>query len=94
MYMVKVSYGYDIDEPDEAGAGIEDILGPYDTRYAADWAARHEFDAIMERLTDIETRFREVEWRYCDYYVVYGYINLELGYVDNEQYYRVSVVER
>ena len=91
MYKVKVYYGDVDDELDEAEV---EIIGTYKTRYAADWAARHEFDAIMERLTDIETCFREVEWRYCDYYVVYGYINLELGYVDNEHYYRVSVVER
>ena len=93
MYMVKVSYGYDIYEPDEPEAGVEDILGPYDTRYAADWAAQDKFDAILERLYDPETSFREFGRDYCDYYVIYGYIELELGYVDNEQYYRVSVVE-
>ena len=94
MYKVKVSYGYDIYEPDEAGAGTEDILGPYETRYAADWAARDKFDAIMERLgDDIEACFRDIQRHYCDYYVVYGYIELELGYVDNEHYYRVSVIE-
>ena len=91
MYMVMVSYGDDMDEPEEA---TTEILGTYKTRYAADWAARDEFDAIMERLDDPETRCRDIEWRYCDYYVVYGYIELELGYVDNEHYYRVSVVER
>ena len=91
MYVVNVSYGDDIDEPEEA---TTEILGTYKTRYAADWAAAAEFDAIMERLADPETSFRDVGWSYCDYYVVYGYINLELGYVDNEQYYRVSVVER
>ena len=92
MYKVKVSYGYDIDEPDEAGT--EEILGPYKTRYAANWAAQDKFDAILERLYDPETSFREFGRGYCDYYVIYGYIELELGYVDNEQYYRVSVVER
>ena len=91
MYMVKVSYGDDIDEPEEA---TTEILGTYKTRYAADWAAQDKFDAIMERLADPETRFRDIKWHYCDYYVVYGYIELELGYVDNEHYYRVSVVER
>ena len=91
MYMVMVSYGDDIDEPEEA---TTEILGTYKTRYAADWAARDEFEAIMERLADIEVRCRDIQWRYCDYYVVYGYIELELGYVDNEQYYMVSVVER
>ena len=91
MYMVRVSYGDDIDEPEMA---TTEILGTYKTRYAADWAARDEFDAIMERLADPEVRCRDIQWRYCDYYVVYGYIELELGYVDNEHYYRVSVVER
>lgn len=92
MYKVIVSYGDDIDEPDEARTS--DILGPYKTRYAADWAARDKFDAIMERLADaIDTSFFEFRRSYCDYYVIYGYIELELGYVDNEQYYRVSVVE-
>ena len=94
MYKVKVYYGDDIDEPDEAGAGIEDILGPYETRYAADWAAQDKFDAILERLADPETSFYEFGRDYCDYYVIYGYINLELGYVDNQHYYRVRVVER
>ena len=92
MYMLKVSYGDDIDEPEEATV---EILGTYKTRYAADWAARDKFDAIMERLGDApDIRFRDIVASYCDYYVVYGYIELELGYVDNEHYYRVSVVER
>ena len=91
MYTLKVSYGDDIDEPEEATV---EILGTYKTRYAADWAARDKFDVIMDNLDDIETRFRDIKWHYCDYYVVYGYIELELGYVDNEHYYKVSVVER
>ena len=91
MYTIKLSYGDDIDEPEEATV---EILGTYKTRYAADWAARDKFDAIMECLADPETRFRDIVASYCDYYVVYGYIELELGYVDNEHYYRVSVVER
>ena len=90
MYKVKVYYGYDIDEPDEVEV---EIIGTYKTRYAADWAARDKFDSIMELLYDPETRYREIKASYCDYYVIYGFIELELGYVDNQHYYRVSVVE-
>ena len=91
MYMVKVSYGDDIDEPEEA---TTEILGTYETMDEAAKAAESEFDAIMERLDDIETRYDDIERSRYRYYVSYGYIELELGYVDNEHYYMVSVVER
>ena len=31
---------------------------------------------------------------YDNHYIIYGYIDPELGHVDNEQYYMVSVIER
>ena len=93
MYKLKLSYG-DYDDVDGPEPDVVEVLGAYKTRYAADWAARDKFGEIMELLDDIETRVFEVKCGYCDYYVVYGYIELELGYVDNVHYYRVSVVER
>ena len=91
MYIVRVYYGHDIDEPEMAT--VEDTLGPYKTRYAANRAAQSKFDAIKERLDDPETRYLEIVASYCDYYVIYGFIDLETGYVDSAHYYRVSVVE-
>ena len=92
MYTLKVSYGDgDIDEPEMA---VTEILGTYGSRDEACEAARRKFDAIMERLDDIDIRFREVKESRYDYYFVYGYYDDDIGYVDNEHYYMVSVIER
>ena len=94
MYTLKMSYG-DVDEPETATV---EILGTYKTWYAADWAARDKFDAIMERLGDDcddcdELCFDDIGRGCGDYYVTYGYRDCELGCVLKEYYYRVYVIE-
>ena len=91
MYAIKVSCGDYDDEPEEATV---EILGTYETRDEAAKAAESKFDEIMERLDDIDTCFDDIERSRYRYYVSYGYIELETGYVDNEYYYEVSVIER
>ena len=91
MYTLNVSYG-DYDEPEMA---TTETLGTYKTLDEACEAAESKFDAIMERLGDDPDRhFYDIVGSVDVHYVIYGYINPELGYVDNEQYYMVSVVER
>ena len=70
-----------------------DILGTYKTLDEACAAAESKFAEIMECLDDIETRFYAVERSRCRYYVVYGFIELELGYEVNADYYKLSVIE-
>ena len=91
MYMVRVSYGDVDDEREEA---TTEILGTYKTWDEACAAAQSKFDAIKECLADTETCVCDI-WACLDtYYVSYGYIDLELGYVCETNYYMVSVVER
>ena len=91
MYKVKVYYGDVDDKLDEATV---DILGTYKYRDEAYAAAQSKFDAIKERLAGAETCVCD-SWACLDtYYVSYGNINLELGYVCETNYYMVSVVER
>ena len=93
MYTLKVSYGDgDIDEPETATV---EILGTYGSRDEACEAAKSKFDAIMELLgDDIDKRFGEIEGSLDNYYVTYGYYDDDIGCVDNEHYYMVSVTER
>ena len=92
MYVVNVSYGDVGDEPEMA---LTETLGTYKTLDDACEAAASKFDEIKERLCDdLEVRFHGLEASFDNYYVIYGYLNPELGYVDNEHYYMVSVVER
>ena len=91
MYTLKMSYGETVDEP--ASATVE-ILGTYESLDEACEAAKSKFDEIMDFLDDIETRFNEIKESRYEYYVSYGFIELELGYVNNEHYYMVSVIER
>ena len=96
MYTIKVSYGdgYYYDEPEMA---TTEILGTYESRDEAREAAADKFGDIMERLgDDLEVHFHALEASLDldNYYVIYGYLNQELGYVDNEHYYMVSVIER
>lgn len=90
MYTLKVSYGDVDDEPEMATV---DICGTYESLDEAAKAAASKFNDIMECLDDVETRFDVVETSPYKYYVSYGYIELELGYVLDEQYYRVTVSE-
>ena len=93
MYAIKVSCGDYDDGPEEA---TTEILGTYESFDEACEAAADKFGDIMERLgDDLEVRFHALEASFdlADCYVIYGYLNSELGYVDNESYYRVSVVE-
>ena len=90
MYTLKLAHG-DVDaEPEMATV---EALGNYESLDEACEAAEREFDAIMERLDDIETRFYDIERGCGDYYVSYGFVELELGYVLDAHYYRVYVVE-
>ena len=89
MYTLKVSYGY-ADEPE---TDTTEILGTYESLDEAEKAARRKFDAIMERLDDIDIRFRKVKESRYDYYFVYGYYEPELGCVFEEYYYDISVIE-
>ena len=92
MYAIKVAYGYVGDEPEMATI---DILGSYETWDEACEAAEDKFDAIKERLCDdLEVRVHGLEASFDSYYVIYGYLNPKLGYVDNEHYYYVNVVKR
>ena len=92
MYTLKVSYGDVDDEPETATV---EILGTYGSWDEACEAAKSKFDAIMELLgDDIDKRFREVKESLDNYYVTYGYYDDDIGYVDNEHYYMVSVIER
>ena len=92
MYTIKVSYGDVDDEPEMA---TTDILGTYETWDEACEAAADKFDAIKERLCDdLEVRCHGLEASFDSYCVIYGYLNQELGYVDNEHYYMVSVIKR
>ena len=92
--MLKVSYGdYDDVEGHDTETETVEILGTYESLDDAAKAAEDKFDEVIERLDDIETRYYDiVEGRYR-YYILYGYIELELGYVDNEHYYDISVIE-
>ena len=91
MYVVNVSYG-DVDEPEMAKV---EILGTYKTRDEACEAAEDKFHVILERLgNDHDIHFFDVSASFDDYSVIYGYIDPKLGYVYNEQYYRVNVIER
>ena len=90
MYIPELSYG-DVDEPEMA---TTEILGTYETMDEACEEAQSKFDAIKERLVDLEVCFHGGEACPDNYYVIYGYLDPELGYVDNEHYYMVSVVER
>ena len=85
MYTLKMSYGDYGDEPEMATA---EILGTYKTLDEACEAAKSKFDAIMERICEIDTRFGEIERGRCRYYVSYGHVEL------NEYYYEVSIIER
>ena len=91
MYAIKVSYGDVGDEPEMATA---EILGNYETWDEACEAAQSKFDAIKERLVDLEVCVHGGEACRDNYYITYGYLDPELGYVDNEHYYMVSVIER
>ena len=92
MYTLKVSYGDVDDEPETATV---EILGTYGSWDEACEAAKSKFDAIMELLGDnFEIRFGEIEGSLDNYYVTYGYYDDEIGCVDNEHYYMVSVIER
>ena len=95
MYTLKMSYGdgYYYDEPEMA---TTEILGTYESRDEACEAAADKFGDIMERLgDDLEVHFHALEASLDldSYYVIYGYLNQELGYVDNEHYYTLSVIE-
>ena len=94
MYMLKVSCGdYDDIEGHDTETETTEILGTYKYRDDAARAAKDKFDEVMGWLDDIETRYYDiVEGRYR-YYILYGYIELELGYADNEHYYDISVIE-
>ena len=85
MYAIKVSYGDYDDEPEMATA---EILGTYRSLDEACEAAKSRFDAIMEHICVIDTRFSDIERGRCRYYVSYGYVEL------NEHYYMVSVIKR
>ena len=92
MYTLNVSYG-DVDaEPEMATV---ETLGTYKTLDEACEAAEDKFRAIMESLGDApDIHYYDIAASYDNHYVIYGYIDPKLGYVDNEQYYMVSVVER
>ena len=91
MYTLKVSYG-DVDEPEMATV---DIHGTYKTWDEACGAASSKFYANLERLReDPELRFIGPEACSAEYYVVYGYLDPELGYMANQHYYMVSVIAR
>ena len=95
MYIVKVSYGDDIDEPELATV---ETLGTYKTLDEACEAAESKFAAIMDRLGDDgddcdKLCLGDVERGCGDYYVTYGYRDCELGCILREYYYRVYVVE-
>lgn len=90
MYAIKVSYGY-ADEPETATV---EILGIYGSLDEACEAAESKFDATMERIDDVDIRFRTIKESRYDYYVTYGYVEPELGSVFDEFYYEVSVIER
>ena len=90
MYTLKVSYGDVDDEPEMA---TTEILGTYESLEEACEAARRKFDAIMERLDDIDIRFREVKESRYDYYFVYGYYEPAIDCVFEEYYYDISVIE-
>ena len=92
MYMVSVSYGdYDA-EPEMA---LTETLGTYESLDDACEVAKSKFDATMERLgDDPDIHYYDIAASYDNHYVIYGYIDPKLGYVDNEQYYMVSVVDR
>ena len=85
MYTLKVSYGDCGVEPETA---TTEILGTYESLDEACEAARRRFDAIMDHICVIDTRFGEIERGRCRYYVSYGYVEL------NEYYYEVSIIER
>ena len=94
MYMLKESFG-DVDVDDEPD--VVEILGTYESLDEACEAAESEFDAIMERLGDPdcdEVRFGDIVRSCGDCYVTYGYRDCEIGYVLEEHYYRVYVIER
>ena len=91
MYTIKVAYGYVDDEPEMAAV---DIMGTYESLDDACEEAQSKFDAIKERLVDLEVCIHALEASFDSYYVIYGYLNPELGYVDNERYYMVSVIKR
>ena len=92
MYTLNVSYG-DVDaEPEMA---LTETLGTYETLDEACEAAEDKFDAILERLGDApDIHYYDIVACYDSHYVIYGYYDPELGGVDNEQYYMVSIVER
>ena len=93
MYTLNVSSG-DVDaEPEMA---LTETLGTYKTLDEACEAAASKFAAIMERLgDDPDIHYYDIVACYDNHYVIYGYIDPELDYVDNEQYYiMVSVVDR
>ena len=90
MYTLKMSYGDVDDEPEMATV---EALGNYESLDEACEAAEREFDDIMECLDDDETRFYAIERGCGDYYVSYGFVELELGYVLDAHYYRVYVDE-
>ena len=91
MYTLKLTYGYVDDEPEMATV---EILGTYETLDEACRAAASKFDAFLERIDDDETRYRDIEESRYRYYVSYGYLELELGYVLEYYYYEVSIIER
>ena len=90
MYVVNVSYGDCDAEPELATV---ETLGTYKTLDEACEAAADKFNAIMERIDDVDLRCREVKESRYDYYVVYGYYDPELGGVFDEYYYMITVFD-
>ena len=94
MYMVSVYYGVYGDYDAEPEMATVETLGTYESLDEACEAAQSKFDAIKECLADTETCVCDI-WACLDtYYVSYGYLDPELGYVCETNYYRLSIVER
>ena len=90
MYKVKVSYGRDIDEPEDDEATVE-ILGTYKTWDEACEAAEKKYDTIKDCIVHSGAYVCDA-WTCPDtYYVSYGYVDIVLGYIDPEHYYKVVI---
>lgn len=97
MYTIKVSYGYLVDEFDDAReTETVEVIGTYEDEGEALKAAAVKFDEVLDDIDDpCEVRFGSVDASPYRYYVTYGPIN-EYGTVvyGYNQYYEVSVKER
>ena len=92
MYKLRVSYGRDIDDPEDDEATVE-ILGPYRTQDEAYKAAETKYDAIKDCIVHSGAHICDTWTCPATYYVSYGYVDIVLGYVDPEHYYHISVIE-